>query len=225
MKLSFYRVDPAYCDYLRRFDERVPHISDRKQRRPFVGILISKINNINYFAPLTSPKAKHIHMKNQVDFLKIKSGALGAINFNNMIPINKENLNKINLKISDTDTKAEKDYKNLLVNQLSWCTENRDNIIKKATKLYNIIIEGKVSDTLIERCCDFRLLEQRCVEYAEIQKAIQEVAPALEEKAPSSKSAQPGSMAAHIHKAEMTQSKEQTHNTSKTKSPKSRKER
>ena len=38
-------------------------------------------------------------------------------------------------------------------------------------------------------------------------------------------SAQPGSMAAHIYKAEMTQSKEQTHNTSKTKSPKSRKER
>ena len=51
--------------------------------RPFVGVLL-EINKCKYFAPLSSPKPKHIKMKNQVDFYKIDSGKLGAINLNNM---------------------------------------------------------------------------------------------------------------------------------------------
>jgi len=31
---------------------------DIKEKRPFIGIIL-KINDINYFAPLSSPKEKH----------------------------------------------------------------------------------------------------------------------------------------------------------------------
>ena len=83
MKFSFYRADALYCDYLRKSDPCVPYTMDQKEARPFIGIVLT-LNDYDYYAPLTSPKPKHLHMKNQVDFLKINGGVWGAINFNNM---------------------------------------------------------------------------------------------------------------------------------------------
>lgn len=59
------KVDYKYCDYLRQFDKRVAYNKDRKELRPFVGVLF-EINDIEYFAPLTSPKEKHLKMKNTI---------------------------------------------------------------------------------------------------------------------------------------------------------------
>lgn len=55
-----------------------------KAKRPFLGIVLT-INDFSYYAPLTSPKPKHIKMKDQIDFIKINDGHWGAINLNNMI--------------------------------------------------------------------------------------------------------------------------------------------
>ena len=129
MKFSFYTVDPQYCDYLRQYDPCIPYTMDQKSIRPFVGIVFS-INGFQYYAPLTSPKPKHLHMKNQVDFLKINRGEWGAVNFNNMIPVPSECLAKVQMKILDTDSAQETAYKNLLSNQLSWCNANRETILK-----------------------------------------------------------------------------------------------
>ena len=82
MSFSFYCVEPSYCDYLREYDPKVPYTMDKKSTRPFIGIVLN-INGFDYFAPLTSPKPKHLKMKNQIDFLKINNGIWGAINFNN----------------------------------------------------------------------------------------------------------------------------------------------
>ena len=86
--LQIIRVNTNYCDYLRKFDSRVAYNMNEKEIRPFVGILF-KIEDCEYFAPLSSPKSKHKKMKNTIDFLKIKNGELGAVNFNNMIPVKK----------------------------------------------------------------------------------------------------------------------------------------
>lgn len=82
MSFSFYTVETEYCDYLRKVDPCVPYTMVQKSVRPFVGIVFS-VNQFQYYAPLTSPKPKHLHMKNQIDFLKIKEGEWGAINLNN----------------------------------------------------------------------------------------------------------------------------------------------
>lgn len=87
--LQIIRVNTNYCDYLRKFDPRVAYNMNEKEIRPFVGILF-KIEDCEYFAPLSSPKPKHKKMKNTIDFLKIKNGELGAVNFNNMIPVKRE---------------------------------------------------------------------------------------------------------------------------------------
>lgn len=157
MNLSFYTVDSAFCDYLRRFDRHVPYTMDKKSTRPFIGILLT-VHNYTYYAPLSSPKPKHLKMKNHIDFIKINNGTWGAINLNNMIPILKQFVEKVdpnNLNRSYDDVA----YKNLLNNQLSWCNSHKDNILSKAQKLYNTITHETAHDNLRERCCDFIKLE------------------------------------------------------------------
>ena len=112
MSFSFCCADANYCDFLRKSDPCIPYTMDQKNTRPFVGIVLF-INGYNYYAPLTSPKPKHLTMKNQIDFLKINGGVWGAINFNNMIPIHKDSLKPVDMKILPTDDKATVDYKNL----------------------------------------------------------------------------------------------------------------
>lgn len=115
-------MNSDYCDYLRQFDSRVPYNSENKELTPFVGILCG-INESEYFAPLSSPKEKHKKMSNGIDFLKIDNGNLGAVNFNNMIPVGHNNYNTIYFK--DEWTKhLDKKYQELLKNQVNWLNAN-----------------------------------------------------------------------------------------------------
>lgn len=59
INLKIVRVNSDYCDYLRKFDNKVAYNKHEKELRPFIGILF-KIENCEYFAPLASPKEKHI---------------------------------------------------------------------------------------------------------------------------------------------------------------------
>lgn len=60
-------LDSKYCDYLRQYDNKVPYNYDGKELRPFVGVLFM-VNNCKYFAPLSSPKAKHKKIKKKNRF-------------------------------------------------------------------------------------------------------------------------------------------------------------
>ena len=84
--LKIVRVDSHYCNFLRNFDSKVSYNAGFKELRPFIGVLF-KINDCEYFAPLSSPKVKHKKLKNTLDMIKIKDGEYGVINFNNIIPV------------------------------------------------------------------------------------------------------------------------------------------
>lgn len=127
-KLFLAKIDIDYCEYLRKYDYRVPIIFDKKVRRPFVGIIF-KVKNIMYFAPLSSPKAKHLNMNDKIDFLKINKGKLGAINFNNMVPVLENNINKIELNYLNK-------YDRLLIQQINWLNLHREKIYQKSSDLY-----------------------------------------------------------------------------------------
>lgn len=160
MRLSLYTVDNKYFDFLRKVEPRVPYV---KENRPFIGIVL-KIHYKNYFAPLASPKQKHNTMKKQKDLIKIKNGELGVINFNNMIPIPMSKCTKL-----DINSTKDKKYKLLLNNQVVWCNIHMEEIIETAEKLYNLICySNKASTMLKNRCCDFRLLERKCIEYMKV---------------------------------------------------------
>ena len=67
---------------------------------------------MEYFVPLSSPKEKHLKMKNTLDFLKLDNGKLGAINFNNMIPVTGNNYTLVNF---DKENKSASDIKYILL--------------------------------------------------------------------------------------------------------------
>lgn len=156
-------IDAKYCDYLREYDDRVTYNFNEKDNRPFIGILF-KVNDYEYFAPLISPKEKHKKMKNSLDFFKIKNGELGAINFNNMIPVNKNNYSLINLD-KKTLTLSEMKYQKLLKEQLRWLNSNYNQVKSKSYKLYNLYITNKLPKNIWNRCCNYPLLEQISEQY------------------------------------------------------------
>lgn len=161
--LKIVRVNSNYCDYLREFDNRVSYNKNEKELRPFIGVLFV-IDNCEYFAPLSSPKAKHRKMKNTVDFFKIKDGELGAVNFNNMIPVTSKDYTIVELN-KETLTLAELKYQKLLKEQLNWLNANYNQVKNKSFKLYELYNNGKLSENIKARCCNFKLLEEKCMIY------------------------------------------------------------
>ena len=103
-------------------------------------------------------------MKNTLDFFKIKNGELGAVNFNNMIPVNESNYSLVDLN-KETLTIAELKYQKLLREQLDWLNANYKQVKNKSFKLYQLHSNGKLPENIRARCCNFKLLEEKCIEY------------------------------------------------------------
>ncbi|MBE6140746.1 MAG: type III toxin-antitoxin system ToxN/AbiQ family toxin [Firmicutes bacterium] len=157
-------IDKDYCNFLRSFDNRVPFNFNKKELRPFIGVLF-EVNKCLYFAPLSSPKAKHLKLKNNIDFLKIDEGKLGAINFNNMIPVTLKNIEKLDLNINESLNKDEFSYKKLLIEQYFWLNRNFKKLSEKSQLLYNKYNDNTLLKNVRDRCCNFKLLEEKCLEY------------------------------------------------------------
>ena len=157
------KINYDYCNYLRQFDSKVVYNAGIKEMRPFIGILFI-INDCEYFAPLSSPKDKHKHMKNNIDVIKLKNGELGVVNLNNMIPVNKDNYKLIELDEKTDNTTIIK-WHNLLKKQLQWLNRNSTNIRSKANKLYKMYINNSIPERIKIRTCNFILLEEKCKEH------------------------------------------------------------
>lgn len=161
------KVDHKYCDYLRKFDSRVMYNAGVKELKPFIGVLF-KVNDKEYYAPLSSPKPKHSSLRNTLDIIKIDNGNYGIINFNNMIPVTKNNYEVIDLykKIkNESELKRQK----LLKAQLRWLNNNYKYVSNKAIRMYNLYINNNLPKRVQNRCCNFRLLESKCSEYNNIK--------------------------------------------------------
>lgn len=150
-RLKFYNIENNYINYLYQFDTKVPY--NKNQKRPYIGIVI-EVNNIQYFAPLFSPKKVHMKYSDNPTYMKIGKD-YGIIRFNNMIPVVKDVLNPINFN----DIKDDK-YKNLLIAQNNYIQQNTERIRKVAEKLYKMVtIDQK--EFFVGLSCDFKLLEEK----------------------------------------------------------------
>ena len=154
--MEFYHIADAYIAYLRQFDSKIYY--NKHETRPYVGVLIA-IDDIEYYAPFTSPKSKHLHMKNDKDFRKIAGGQYGAINFNNMIPVPRSAL-----ILMDIGGEPDVQYRRLLQNQYNAIKADYDNILRTAASLRCLILkdDGELSErdkAIKARCCNLRLIE------------------------------------------------------------------
>ena len=175
-KIEMIEVDEAYTDFLRnKIDSRVAmeHSKSNQFSRPFIGILISSEAS-KYVIPLSSPKKKHLKMKNSVDFHKIAGGKYGAINFNNMFPVLDGVYKRIDTSLNDVRNQSEWHYKNLLINQLTWLnkSDNKKRIMHKAEYLYNHYKNNTLNKHVYDRCCDFVKLEMLYMDYLVTQNEL-----------------------------------------------------
>jgi len=162
--MYLYTVDTDYIDYLSKFQDHI-WINDENQRlRPYVGIVLD-IGGYKYFAPLSSPKAKHLHMAERLDFIKLEyRGQLKAvINLNNIIPVPDTLITKI-----DIDNLQDKNYKDLLNIEMIAIRKKQSIITKNAQSVYSKVTKYGTEDKnskLVTLCYDFHLLEQKSNEY------------------------------------------------------------
>ena len=132
----------------------------------YIGVLFF-IGECEYFAPLSSPKLKHKNLKNNLDLLKINNGNYGVVNFNNMIPVTSNNYIAFDLN-KKPETTGEKYRLELLRNQLRWLTIHKKEVLNKSRLLYTLYNNKNLPQSLIDRCCNFKLLEEKCNEYNKI---------------------------------------------------------
>jgi protein AbiQ len=169
-KLKWYVVDKEYVSYLKKFDDKVENINYTERLKPYIGILIT-INEINYYVPISSVKEKHYQMNEDMDFIKIMENdrILGVLNLNNMIPIDNENVRVLKYKEIDEYRKFKDDkekhlYISFLSFELGLINDKIDKIKFNAVELYNEKI-NRPNSKISKRCCDFKLLEEKCREY------------------------------------------------------------
>ena len=156
-KLKLYYISEDYIKYLRKYDNKVP--SNKNTTRPYIGI-VYQYNGFNYFAPLSSPKEKHLKMnKKAIDIWKIDDGKLGIINFNNMLPCQNNLLTEVLPTITDVK------YRKLLENQIELINKDRNIMLKKIITFHNKYNENLLTENVKNRCCNFRLLELKCQVY------------------------------------------------------------
>lgn len=160
--MKFYHIKDDFIAFLRQFDTKV--CDNKNESRPYVGVVL-EIGGIKYYAPFSSPKAKHKSMKNGKDFRKINNGIYGAINFNNMIPVVDSALIEI-----DINNIADVKYRRLLQNQYNYIKSDKNAIFRTAENLRKMIFEDENNITehdkvIKQRCCNLPLLEKKYCEY------------------------------------------------------------
>ena len=172
--MNWYVVDKKYIEYLTQFDNRVGYVEYGDRLKLHIGILIT-INEYNYYVPISSAKHKHKKMSNSLDFHKLQdedSGYLySVININNMIPVpdycvTQLKYNQIDQFRSFSNEKEKTDYIFLLQKEKKIIDNIQSILENKARKLYNKCVDN-INSSLAKRCCDFRLLEEKCTCYCE----------------------------------------------------------
>lgn len=138
-----------------------------------VGILLT-IGYYHYYVPISSAKPKHQRMSNSLDFHKLQDESTGylyaVLNINNMIPVQDDCLtqlkyNQVESFRSFRNEKEKTDYIYLLQKEKALIDSIQETLQNKASKLYQKCV-AKPDSSLAARCCDFKMLEEKCSTYS-----------------------------------------------------------
>ena len=136
-----------------------------------VGILLT-IGDFHYYVPISSAKPKHQKMSNSLDFHKLVDTATGEVYaVINMIPVPDNCLtqlkyNQVESFRSFSNEKEKTDYVYLLQKEKALIDNVQDTLQNKAKKLYQKCI-AKPDSSLAARCCNFKMLEEKCSSYSD----------------------------------------------------------
>ena len=157
--MNWYIVDKKYINYLTQFDSHVGYVEYGERLKLHVGTLLT-IGNFHYYVPISSAKPKHQKMSNSLDFHKLQDESTrylyAVLNINNMIA----SLNPATIYYDKEKT----DYIYLLQKEKFLIDNIQNTLQNKAMKLYQKCI-AKPDSSLAARCCNFKMLEEKCLSY------------------------------------------------------------
>lgn len=157
MNLKFYEVNEGYLQYLKNFDRQIPDINYTGFNKFVCGVVLA-IGNINYFAPVSS-----FNKKQTTNFIIMDKGRnISSIRFCFMFPAPDEMMT-----LKDFST-VPQHYRDLLNAEVNFCNNNVAEIHKIAQKVYKIGTNS--NHPLSHTCCDFKLLEEKCIEFIQQMK-------------------------------------------------------
>ena len=165
--VRMYTIDSDYIAYLALFDKKVMH---NKTGRPYVGI-VYEMNEFYYFAPLTSLKTRKesgkLIPKDNLIFQSLEQGKYGGICVGNMVPVPEKCL-----QYFDFNKSRNQSVKDALQNEYRAILKVWPKIKNNAHQVYEIQCKTLSQLTPSERsirsrCCNYKLLEQKCKEYEE----------------------------------------------------------
>ncbi len=166
--IKFYDIDEGYVKYLQNIDKQIPNIGYDTHNKFICGVVLS-INNINYYAPMSSNTQVQ---RTNIPIYDKNNNIIATIRFCFMFPAPPSVLTEKNFKlINNVDSK----YADLLGVEYNYCTSNETQIIQKAESVYNIGCNK--NHKFNYTCCNFKLLETRYLEYEQLQ----EIASSLED--------------------------------------------
>lgn len=178
--MKLYTIDDNYIQYLQKYDNHVFNNNNinytHKRKYLGLGIVIS-LSKQKYYVPFSSPKQSDYVDANKtiirksinpiVRMIKNENGTqrlLGTLKIGNMIPVPDK-------CVSNYDVNNEPDtfYKNLIIDELDFITRNYNQILTRANSTYKQKITNDTRFNYIKYCCNFELLEQKCIEYQKNQ--------------------------------------------------------
>ena len=151
--LKFYDIDKDYILYLKQFEKKIPNIDYQKHDKFICGVVLN-INDINYYAPISSSREKK---RTSMLIYNEKNEPVSSIRFSFMFPVS-----EVLLKEKDFNSEDYL-YKRLLMEELDYCNQNREKIYKLAEDVYKIGVNK--NHPLSKVCCDFKLLEEKYMQY------------------------------------------------------------
>lgn len=172
-KLKLYTVDTDYTKYLYDIDNRVMYWErdTYKSERKYIGIVL-RINDFEYFAPLSSPKdndyyykkGEKLVKKNTIPIIRLVTSEgqlLGKIKLSYMIPVKQEQLT-----LYDINNEKDHKYKSLVIKEMVCIRKCREEITKNALVLYNQKMNGYDNVSYLDSVLDFKRMEDACRKYS-----------------------------------------------------------
>lgn len=165
--MKFYLINDEYLDFLRTFDSKIMNGSNNyKDFSKFTVGIVFSLNNIKYYAPISSVKPTQLETPTSIKkhFKKTclpifvnnhgQQVIVSLIRLDFMFPVPD---NEVELLVFNSI--QDEKYKNFIKQEYSYILSIQDDIIRKSNYIYKSAINP--SHFFNKICCNFKLLEAK----------------------------------------------------------------
>jgi len=176
--MRLYSISDEYIEFI---SQKYPRVYSNKEdhrthSRKYLGIVL-EIEGQKFYAPLSSPKkhdyveidGKRVIRKDSIIVVRIvsekygKEELKGTIQIGTMIPVPDSEI-----ALYDVDAEQDREYKDLVLEELIYIRKNAKRIQKNARILFSKKRAGNKDNKVIDSCIDFVAACKDCQEWVKL---------------------------------------------------------